>query len=328
MVKSTRASYSCARCYRRKKKCDRSYPSCSQCTIAKAKCIALDRGSNSELPRSLASHLEDLVAQLKHQRNTRGQTDKTPNLITPPSISPVSLNEVGQRKVTAHGFAAAAAKNSAPLASSYRASCYALPYYRGFFKSAELPFPLAFQGQRPCYVPSSHGGESFTQLPEEVANKLMKAYIERILPQYPLFLKQEVIEMFQRFKSTGTSLESGTADEQFTIYMIMAIATLSSKTRNYRKLLSVAESLRRDAFSCFDFGLSASNATTATIQHLLLLAQYGFLLPSSTNLWQVVGDASRIALELGLHLDVPAECGLNKQAMADRKRIYWTVSFR
>ncbi|KAL2825556.1 hypothetical protein BDW59DRAFT_145961 [Aspergillus cavernicola] len=243
---ATRASYSCARCYRRKKKCDRRYPSCSQCSIAKANCIALDRGSNSELPRSLISYL-------KRPHYTVGAPAEIQAIIPQAeevhaSLPATSFQKEQENVAAAYTLATATAKNSAPVVSLNRAPRSALPYYRVFFMGAELPFPLAFQRHRPISIPCSLGGVNFTRLPEEVADKLMAVYLDRILPQYPLFLEQDIRNIFQRFKLSGGGLETVTADEQFTIYMILAISTLSSRTRNYRKLLSVAESLRRDVF--------------------------------------------------------------------------------
>ncbi|KAI1379755.1 hypothetical protein F4677DRAFT_407525 [Hypoxylon crocopeplum] len=333
MVRTTRASYSCARCYKRKKKCDRNYPACAQCTRAGAQCSGLDRGSEVELPRSLVSYLEGLVAQLELERDSAVAQDR-PNSATTPSqsnearatIPPLLSGAVSSEDITAaYNLAATTAQNSAPATSFHSVSRYSLPYYRVFFMSAELPFPLAFREQRPINIPYSHEGADFTQLPGEVADKLVAVYLERILPQYPLFLKQDVIDIYQRFKMSDGNLEIVTSDEQFMISMIMAIATLTSRAKDYRKLVSVAESLRRDAFARLDFGLSSNNAKTITIKKLLLLAQYGYLLPSSTNLWQVVGDATRIASELGLHQVTPTESGVDEVAVDSRKRLFWTL---
>lgn len=283
---------------------------------------------------SLVSFLEDLVAQLEpelereHAVQHTAYAENTGLLQFGHTIaaitSPVPEAGSSEVKTAAYSLATAAASSCVPVVASNYDPQYALPYYRVFFLSAELPFPLGFQKQRQVNMPRSHDGASLTQLPEEVADKLMAVYVDRILPQYPLFLKHEMCDMFQRFKAPGRLLV--TPDEQFTVSMILAIAVLSSRAKEYQKLVSVAESLRRDAFSCLDFGRSVNKATMNTIQHLVLLAQYGSLLPSSTNLWQVCGDAMRIALELGLHQEVPAESGMDEADTLSRKRIFWTVS--
>lgn len=226
----------------------------------------------------------------------------------------------------AYDFAATVARESAPGGIANGTFRYSLPYYRTFFLSAELPFPLAFQKLRTINDPSRHGGTPCTQLPKDVVDKLMTVYIDRIVPQYPLFTKEEVCTMFQRFSETGDGVEAATADEQFSISMILAIATLSSRSRDYRRLVSMAEALRGDAFSRLDFGLVSNSPTVANIRHLLLLAIYGSMLPSSTNLWQIVGDATRIAIGIGLHQEAPARSLMSDEVTHFRQRLYWTVS--
>ncbi|KAL2858549.1 fungal-specific transcription factor domain-containing protein [Aspergillus pseudoustus] len=264
---------------------------------------------------SLVSYLEDLVARLKLQQDAQ-----TPDGDPVPVPQWNGVEAASSQTAAAYSLAATVASNSAPVSSTSCAPRHALPYYRGFFKGAELPFPLAFQIPRPINLPYTDGEANHAPLPPDVADKLMAVYADRILPQYPLFSRQEIDEIFSHFKA-----EIGTSSEQFITYMALAVATLSSRTRNYRKLVSVAESLRSVAFSCLDFGLGCHHATTTTIQHLLLLAQYGFLLPSSANLWQIVGEASRIAVELGLHRETPVHSGLNEESIEGRKRIYWTL---
>lgn len=283
---------------------------------------------------SLVTYLEDAVAQLELERDSltvRGdsgaivfQSAQDHATIPPQSSITSSFVDVA----AAYRLAARTAIESAPASTLHNAPRFALPYYRTFFLGAELPFPLAFQEQRTINIPGSHDVASSIQLPEEVADQLMTVYVERILPRYPLFLKQDIHSLFRRFRlvQAGGSPDALPPGDKFLIYMIMAVATLTSKTKDYRKLVSVAESFRREAFNRFDFGLSITKPCTTTIQQLLLLAQYGYLLPVSTNLWQVVGDATRVALEFGLHQHISGESGLDEDALASRRRLFWTVS--
>ena len=276
-------------------------------------------------------YLETLVAQLqieKERASLNGENAATRCLptyagrfptttLSPTSSSPWALN-------AAYKLVAEAAKASAPAVFSSSRPRYALPYYRVFFMSAEPPFPLAFQHQRSINVPSNNGGTGLTQLTGEVVDQLMAVYIERILPQYPLFLKKEVVDMMQRFKM---ATESSDADELFMISMMMAIAIVSSRAKDHRRLISMAESLRRDALSRINFDKSSGRATATTLRQLLLLAQYGYQLPSVANLWQIVGDATTIALGLGLHQETPRQSGLTEEAIESRKRLFWTACY-
>ncbi|VUC26102.1 unnamed protein product, partial [Clonostachys rosea] len=312
--------------------CDGNYPTCSHCERARVQCVGLDRGSEVEVPRSLVYYLEELVAQLELERgrlarnrpDSEGTTSQC-NDIQPnePLFSAATVS--AEQFKTAYNLAAITAKESAPACSIGNRPRHVLPYYKTFFMNAELPFPLAFGSHRTIDVPSLSNGSSFTQLPDEVADKLMGVYLNRISPQYPIFSREDVNDIFGRFKLSASNPQMVTPDERFIIWMIMAIAVLSSTADDYRKLASVAESLRRNAFSHFDFGSQSNHATTTTIRQLLLLLQYGFLLPSSTNLWQVAGDAMRIAVGLGLHQDTPAESGFAEETVQSRKKLFWTL---
>lgn len=286
----------------------------------------MDSSNEGCLDSSLVSYLEELVAQLEVERDALVRDQASSTLIALGQPEEIYNNTSSGRSEAAYRLVAAAASDTAPTSSVHHGFRSTLPYHRVFFLGAELPFPLAFQSQRPLNLPFSPATTHFTQLPEEVAEKLVGVYVERILPQYPLFSKQEIIDVFQRYRQyDGGAVETVTADEHFIVSMILAIASLSSRARDYRKLVSLAESLRRDAFSRLDFGLRCNQATTTTMKQLLLLAQYGCLLPSSTNLWQVVGDATTIALELGLHQEVPWESGMNEATIESRRRLYWAV---
>jgi hypothetical protein len=282
---------------------------------------------------SLVYYLEELVAQLELERGRLTRNRPVPegtisqcNDIQPDSsLFSVETESEDHFKI-AYKLAAITAKESAPACSLRNRPRHVLPYHKAFFMNAELPFPLAFGSHRTIDVPNSSNGSSFTQLPDEVADKLMAVYLNRISSQYPIFSREDVNDIFQRFKLSSSDPQMVTPDERFVIWIIMAIAVLSSTADDYRKLASVAESLRRNAFNHFDLGLRTNHGTTTTIRQLLLLLQYGFLLPSSTNLWQVAGDAMRIAVGLGLHQDTPAESGFDEETVQSRKKLFWTVS--
>lgn len=285
---------------------------------------------------SLFSYLNELASQID-QRHEKGDLHRTRQSgATCEAQSPIleaaatavpSLETCSFRSKTSDllRLAISAAKRSAPVASAVSEAKYPVLYYTSFFMDAELPFPLAFQNKRAHNLPCVHDGSNFTQLPEEVVKKLMNLYLERILPQYPIFSRHTISCIFDRFKASDIEL-SVLPEEGFMTFMCLAIATLSCKSKDYRRLVAMAESLRRDAFSCIELSMTCNDATTTTLQQLLLLAQYGFLLPSTMNLWQIVGDAAMIAMENGLHQIASLESEIHKQVDEERNRLHWTVS--
>lgn len=292
---------------------------------------------------SLVTFLESLVAQLElqqfniHQNNGqtgddlptgglpdgRGLNSRDFRHSTSPSSNrnhnPIDYN-------TIYNVARRIAENSLPVASPRGGSHRKLPYYRIFFIGAELPYPLAFKVQRPINIPSKDHGLDFNTLPVEVKDKLIAVYTERILPQYPYFQKHYVLDAYERFRRQTETCRLVSEDEIFIISMIMAITILSSKSKDYNKLVALAESLRRDAIDTLEKGVTFAEPTLKSVQQLLLMIHYGFLLPSSANLWHISGDAMRLALELGLHQEVSSCSGLDLATLEFRRRLFWVVS--
>lgn len=285
---------------------------------AGVQCFGLNRGTEAELPRSLVSYLEDIVAQLELERLEH--SSRAAEINSAIEIDPNTFDAYQNM----YKLAAWAAATSSPT-GVFEASMDPIPYQKAFFLSAELPFPLAIHTQHGSNEPLNAEERDPPRLPEQVANRLVAMYTERILPQVPLFTSQEIAHLYETYsnaKNHGTAISS---EENFTISMILAISVLSSKSKDYHKLVSLAESLRRDAFAQLKIFESFGNTSLRTIQRLILVTQYGFLLPSSTNLWQVVGEAVKVALALGLHEEPPPHCGLDKAVVELRRRVFWVL---
>ncbi|KAL4875347.1 hypothetical protein BJY04DRAFT_202277 [Aspergillus karnatakaensis] len=61
--RNPRATRACARCRKRKIKCDLVYPRCGMCIAVDTKCIGFNSATGEEQPRSLVSFLEEKVAR-------------------------------------------------------------------------------------------------------------------------------------------------------------------------------------------------------------------------------------------------------------------------
>ncbi|OAP59996.1 hypothetical protein AYL99_04998 [Fonsecaea erecta] len=85
-----RSVLSCVRCRKRKSKCDRQLPSCSQCVAVGAECRGFNSARGAAIPRSIVHHLENEIASLElklaalgcDEAEIQGETDhkETPNL--------------------------------------------------------------------------------------------------------------------------------------------------------------------------------------------------------------------------------------------------------
>lgn len=63
--RNCRATKACARCRRRKGKCDFVFPKCGACVTAGVSCMGFDAATDKEQPRSLVRYLENKIAQLE-----------------------------------------------------------------------------------------------------------------------------------------------------------------------------------------------------------------------------------------------------------------------
>lgn len=279
---------------------------------------------------SIVSFLENAVAQLDLQRLRNadlytGRSSSPRDLHRPTAEDGSQIPQLLDHSEEIRALAAAIAQGCSPLASCAANRRGILPHASVLFTGAELPFPLAFGTQRHVRWPAADETPVSARLPQEVAAKLIRCYVDHILPSFPLFTRGEIQSLFRRFDTTSDSLDEMEAGDRFTVCMILATAVLSSRSQDYHKLLSLAEALRRDAFRHMHLDTFVAESTCGTIQKLLLIAYYGFLLPSSANLWQVVGEAMRIALELGLHQDAPEGSAIDKSTVEYRIRLFWVV---
>ncbi|KAK5956287.1 hypothetical protein OHC33_002863 [Knufia fluminis] len=76
MAECRRSVLSCARCRRRKIKCDRAIP-CSQCVTAKAECTGYSsKEQDSSIPRSIVQHLEAEIAKIEGELARNGHLEE------------------------------------------------------------------------------------------------------------------------------------------------------------------------------------------------------------------------------------------------------------
>jgi hypothetical protein len=158
-------------------------------------------------------------------------------------------------------------------------------------------------------------------IPDGVARLLLDTYICRILPQYPYFLEDD---LRRQFELIYTENHAGIPqDAYFVVCMILAISVLTSKAQRLYDVLSLAERLHQDALRHSGF---LKDANIRTLQCLMLLEQFAALLPATGNLWHLVGEGMKLAIELGLHQE-PANSLRHDCVSVDlRRRVFWAVS--
>ncbi|RFU32286.1 hypothetical protein B7463_g4066, partial [Scytalidium lignicola] len=320
-----RATSACARCYKRKKKCDGKHPACSGCVRAGVECVGIDREKVGEVPRSVVQFLEQSIASLEVEREHLRITEQPYAATNSYYASYASANLSKILNSNAYTFASELTKNAARCTSIPALQDSDTLFYKStLFTSSELPSPVSLyytQSINSSQTRAPATGDS-TIVPLEVAKLLLDIYLERILPQYPFFLEDDVRFNFDRVYPTLPSSEPASDESVFIVSIILAISALTSKAKDFRKIASLGESLHRAALSRCSF---LRNPRIRTIQCILLLVQLAMLLPYTGNLWHLIREAMNLAIQLGLHQEHSITNETNVVSVDLRRRIFWTV---
>ena len=105
--------------------------------------------------------------------------------------------------------------------------------------------------------------------------------------------------------------------------MILAIALVSrSQVKDdtlYRDAVRYASSALKHAESVLQPG------SVAGLQAILLLVIYSMLDPSHFNSWYLIGVASRVMVDIGLHQEPAEDLRVNKSQLTLRRQIFHCV---
>jgi hypothetical protein len=206
-------------------------------------------------------------------------------------------------------------------------------YYeaRLFYASERPPLKIPVRGVYYEEPPRWAGWGSASRLsntraltiPFEVAKVLFDNYLLSILHRYPCFAESDLVQLFnQFFTNRNDPTQISSESTCFIVSMILAISSLTSRAQDFQRVVTLSESLHRDAMAYCSF---LGETSIRSLQCLLLLAQMSLLLPYTGNLWYMSGEAMRLAIALGLHQEPDRDCTLSSAERELRRRIFWTV---
>ncbi|KAF2703244.1 hypothetical protein K504DRAFT_181237 [Pleomassaria siparia CBS 279.74] len=325
-----RPMLSCARCYLMKKKCDKKVPICSRCIRAGAQCLGINRSDKKEVPRSALQYLQARLAEiesgLQHVHSKQNgavwnATEYTNRIEEKPTEN--AYNYVLSIADMAFGTVCSPNLLSSNPGIHYDAKL--------FYGSERPPLKIPVKGiynEEPPRMASRGATFRLPELPHmvargiplHVAQRLFDNYLKNILPRYPCFLQSDLVGQFNTFfLEIGQEVSESNC---FVVSMVLAISSLTSKAHDFWKVASLSESLQRDALRHSSFlGLSSFRS----LQCVLLLIQMALLLPYTSNLWYLSGEAMRMAISLGLHQELRGNPKLDISKSNLRRSVFWTV---
>lgn len=115
--------------------------------------------------------------------------------------------------------------------------------------------------------PRSTTAVGLEAIPSHVANMLFKVYLERILPQYPFFSAKELLQ----HRRNAYDPQSQSSVSSFIVSMTMAVSTMTSKSPDFQKTISLSDSLFRSAMLHYE---KMPPNSMDTLQCTMLICQY------------------------------------------------------
>lgn len=337
--KIRRTTFACARCHRRKIRCDGLKPACSNCVQAKQPCNGiLDGESKTVIPRSIAQYLQEKIQEKEQLLRSLGvdtgsdsapavahlqvssaaaNTLSSPGVGKKPTAAPQSDQRFDLASETTRSFSAGLSKEL--LVSQVR-----FPYGTFLFASSHLPSvtPAPVDSDhREEYFKPKDGSNALEQIPKDVTERLVRNYIERISPLYPYLDRQD---LWARYGKVSSAPKLADTHDLFVVSMMVAISIMTSKFSDSAKVALSSERIFQHALNHSD---ALHETSFHSLQGTLLLIQYSYLMPRAASLWDMVGLAMRMALELGLHRDpdeLPGQPLTHSEAEL-RRCVFWVL---
>lgn len=155
--------------------------------------------------------------------------------------------------------------------------------------------------------------------PRYVLTPLVQYYLDNVLVYYP-FLSETTIFAFLA-EHDGQAYASPIA--HWTVRMVVAISLASrSKKRGDQSYL---DAVTYASEALYWIEAVVQPGSIHGIQSLLLLVVYAMLDPHHFNSWYLIGLASRVMVDLGLHQDVSVSTQTSKSDIVLRRRVYHSV---
>ncbi|KAL4790827.1 hypothetical protein BDV19DRAFT_318478 [Aspergillus venezuelensis] len=195
--RNPRATRACARCRKRKIRCDLTYPQCDTCAAVGIECTGFNSATGKEQPRSLVSFLEEKVAQLELElASLQSQSDHTP-------VSTIEKSEGSEcHKVREDLIGVLSLKDITDnaVSSSIGSRVWgSAPYLTSSpLPTSRLGDIRSIKSDSWSRASMSHQKRDIASIPRNVLNIMLNHYSETYLVQYPILKEAELMERCDR----------------------------------------------------------------------------------------------------------------------------------
>ena len=155
----------------------------------------------------------------------------------------------------------------------------------------------------------------------DIARGLIQKCINEVLVLYPVFSDTATFGSFEAvYQHPGYA---STPLHWWNTCMVLAIAYISQSHAKddamYQKAVRLASSALESAESVIHPG------SVAGLQAIILLVIYSLLDPSHFNSWYLIGVASRVMADLGLHQEPAEDLRIKESQLMLRRRVFYCI---
>ena len=323
-LRVSRPVAACSRCRGAKIKCDGKLPACTACERSgKASSCS---GANDEFAkgkeRSYVAALEAAAERLQKKIN-ESRASQSPGTLThfagvhggntlghpsPPQKAPVS-NRISRKEasdvddlVGDFGFL------------SVNATSRDFHGFTSTMSFARLLMSVSMVTELPKF-------DSNPLPPRHVATSLIQHYLDNIFVLLPFFSETDLMASVSAVYQE-TSRHARQADHWF-VRMVLAISagavSQSKGDTNHQT------AMRHVTAAMMHIEAVVHPGAISGIQAVLLLVLYALIEPEYFRCWDLIGLASRVMVDLGLHVEPSPEMRMSKEALNMRRKVFYCV---
>ncbi|KAI5817433.1 fungal-specific transcription factor domain-containing protein [Pyronema omphalodes] len=309
LLRVSRPVSACSRCRSAKVKCDGKLPACTACERAgkATECNGgndqFARGKERSYVASLESKLEKLEKRLAALQDA-----------CPPSAPPTADHHHRNKhqKVDDDGEV-----EDLVADLGYMAINAVTRDFYGF--APDLSFSrIALRASSVSRILNSKPRARLP--PRHTATRLVQHYFDKIFATMPCINETS---FFGALEAVYRDEAGAHPFDIFCVYMVLAVGTMSLSKSQDSAAAHNAACFVKSALEHADTVITPSDLKG--VQATLLLVQYSMLEPAHFNSWYLIGVASRIMIDIGLHQE-PLKISKRRSAEMDlRRRVFYCV---
>lgn len=187
-------------------------------------------------------------------------------------------------------------------------------------KSLTASTPSGENEQQESSMRSDISSSSSFNLTHSEGTRYIKAYFETLHNQLPFLDSVEIYQMHSE-RRESTPKNTYTRWQFFKLYMVYAIGAATCRISEKTTSVSSKDLLR----TALQHKLPITDLRSLqSIEALLLLIMYNCRIPTSSNIWYMIGVAMRTAIDLGLHREAEYR-HLEHEESQRQRRLFWSV---